>query len=546
MLYEISCKKFKQKRVQFKEGLNTILGTNVGDNSIGKSSFLLIVDFVFGGNTYTSADDIIRKVKEHSIDFTFKFDEKLYYFSRDVSDSKKVWICNKEYTREKVISLEEYCQWLNEKYMIQLPDITFRNIVSRYIRVYGKDNANEKYPLHNFPKESAVNASYALLKLFNLYTPIHVLSQQANLSNDELKTYKKAQKYNFISNIKKRDVTKNEIEIKKLTMELSELTNSVEKGFADLDAEISEEAIKIKKLLSRSRRLRSTIKSRIEKFNDDNEYNFSSTTKDFENLAMFFPSVNIKKLEDIETFHNRISTIFKSEIKSEKRKLEKELEDYNNLIKMYEGQLEGLIKNPKLSKTVLSRYSKLLSKIDELEKENTSFKELNRLNNNKKEDETRLKDIKQKQFDILASTLNSEMKKINNIIYGKTANAPIINFLENNYSFFTPDDTGTGTAYKGIVVLDLSVLNLTQLPIVVHDSIVLKQISDEAIEKILELYIANGKQVIIALDKQNTYTEKSRKILNENAILYLAPNGNELFGRSWSRGNEQIKFLLDE
>ncbi|MCR0408478.1 DUF2326 domain-containing protein [[Clostridium] innocuum] len=538
MLYEISCKKFKQKRVQFKEGLNTILGTNVGDNSIGKSSFLLIVDFVFGGNTYTSADDIIRKVKEHSIDFTFKFDEKLYYFSRDVSDSKKVWICNKEYTREKVISLEEYCQWLNEKYMIQLPDITFRNIVSRYIRVYGKDNANEKYPLHNFPKESAVNASYALLKLFNLYTPIHVLSQQANLSNDELKTYKKAQKYNFISNIKKRDVTKNEIEIKKLTMELSELTNSVEKGFADLDAEISEEAIKIKKLLSRSRRLRSTIKSRIEKFNDDNEYNFSSTTKDFENLAMFFPSVNIKKLEDIETFHNRISTIFKSEIKSEKRKLEKELEDYNNLIKMYEGQLEGLIKNPKLSKTVLSRYSKLLSKIDELEKENTSFKELNRLNNNKKEDETRLKDIKQKQFDILASTLNSEMKKINNIIYGKTANAPIINFLENNYSFFTPDDTGTGTAYKGIVVLDLSVLNLTQLPIVVHDSIVLKQISDEAIEKILELYIANGKQVIIALDKQNTYTEKSRKILNENAILYLAPNGNELFGRSWSRGNE--------
>lgn len=538
MLYEISCKKFKQKRVQFKEGLNTILGTNVGDNSIGKSSFLLIVDFVFGGNTYTSADDIIRNVKEHSIDFTFKFDEKLYFFSRDVIDSKKVWICNKEYTRERVISLEEYSQWLKEKYMIQLHDITFRNIVSRYIRVYGKDNANEKYPLHNFPKESAVNASYALLKLFNLYTPIHVLSQQANLSNDELKTYKKAQKYNFISNIRKRDVTKNEIEIKKLTMELSELTNSVEKGFADLDAEISEEAIKIKKLLSRSRRLRSTIKSRIEKFNDDNEYNFSSTTKDFENLAMFFPSVNIKKLEDIETFHNRISTIFKSEIKSEKRKLEKELEDYNNLIKMYEEQLEGLIKNPKLSKTVLSRYSELLSNIDALEKENTSFKELNRLNNNKKEDETRLKDIKQKQFDILASTLNSEMKKINNIIYGKTANAPIINFLENNYSFFTPDDTGTGTAYKGIVVLDLSVLNLTQLPIVVHDSIVLKQISDEAIEKILELYIANGKQVIIALDKQNTYTEKSRKILNENAILHLAPNGNELFGRSWSRGNE--------
>lgn len=99
--------------------------------------------------------------------------------------------------------------------------------------------------------------------------------------------------------------------------------------------------------------------------------------------------------------------------------------------------------------------------------------------------------------------------------------------------FYTPDDTGTGIACKGLVLFDLSVLNSTKLPILAHDSVILKQISDEAIEKILELYIQSNKQIFIAFDKQDSYTEKAQKILAESAVLKLAPNGKELFGKSW-------------
>ena len=42
MLREIVCDKFRKNRIEFHNGLNVILGTNEGDNSIGKSSFLLI------------------------------------------------------------------------------------------------------------------------------------------------------------------------------------------------------------------------------------------------------------------------------------------------------------------------------------------------------------------------------------------------------------------------------------------------------------------------------------------------------------------------
>ena len=55
MLFEIMSTEFvanseKRGRVQFKNGLNTVRGGKQSDNSIGKSTFLLAVDFCFGGD----------------------------------------------------------------------------------------------------------------------------------------------------------------------------------------------------------------------------------------------------------------------------------------------------------------------------------------------------------------------------------------------------------------------------------------------------------------------------------------------------------------
>jgi uncharacterized protein YydD (DUF2326 family) len=65
--------------IVFKEGLNVVLGKEDGTNSIGKSSALLAIDFVFGGNTYLASDGV-KHIGDHTIFFTFKFDCKEYYF----------------------------------------------------------------------------------------------------------------------------------------------------------------------------------------------------------------------------------------------------------------------------------------------------------------------------------------------------------------------------------------------------------------------------------------------------------------------------------
>ncbi|MBR2421095.1 MAG: DUF2326 domain-containing protein [Oscillospiraceae bacterium] len=194
------------------------------------------------------------------------------------------------------------------------------------------------------------------------------------------------------------------------------------------------------------------------------------------------------RLEEIEGFHKTISTVFKAELRSERTKIEKELAGYNQLICEYEDQLQELIQNPKLSKVVLTRHTDLLLEKDRMQKENDAYDKLQQLKKKRDADATHLKTIKQEQLAVVSYQVNEEMCRLNDAIYEGAYNAPVLDFSDTGYIFFTPDNTGTGIAYKGLIVYDLAVLGLTKLPILVHDSVVLKQISDDAIENIIKLY----------------------------------------------------------
>jgi len=342
---------------------------------------------------------------------------------------------------------------------------------------------------------------------------------------------KKAQELQFISKITKRVYKQNEKEIRCISAQIEELSSGLERGLLDVDASASEQAIYIKQLLSRARRARSRLQSRLNMLDENSTYAFSATTDTFTDLQQFFPDVAVAQLEAIEGFHRTISSVFKAELRVERSKLEKELAEYDQIIHKYEAELQELIQNPNFSRVILTRHAELLREKDRMQKENDAYSKLRQLKENRDADAERLKTIKQQQFALVSYRLNEEMSRLNDYIYKGSYNAPVLEFTDN--IFFTPDDTGTGIAYKGLVVYDLAVLGLTKLPILVHDSVVLKQISDDAIERIIELYSACDKQIIIALDKQDSYSEKTGQLLSEFAVLNLGNNGKELFGRSW-------------
>ena len=176
-------------------------------------------------------------------------------------------------------------------------------------------------------------------------------------------------------------------------------------------------------MLSRARRARSKIQARYNMLDENGMYAFSSTTDTFADLKEFFPDVAVARLEEIEGFHKIISSVFKAELKSERNKLEKELEEYNQIIADYEVQLQELIKDPKLSKVILTQHTTLLQDRERMQKENEAYTKLQQLKTDRDADNARLQKLKQEQFAVVSYRINEEMSRLNDAIYEGSYNA---------------------------------------------------------------------------------------------------------------------------
>ena len=535
MLCEIFCDKFKNAKVSFHEGLNTVLGDNEGSNSIGKSTFLMIIDFVFGGKDYMMiSTDIQRNVERHTIKYCFKFDQKLYWFSRDTNNLESVNICDSNYSIIETITLDAYCDFLKQQYNIVVPEISFRNIVGRFSRVYGKENLDEKRPLHIVKNEKTNDPINALLKIFNLYSAISDLELSLKEKDSELSSFKSAQKYNFIHSIGKSTYNSNKKTLLTLNQEQEKFTQDLDNNLLDLNSVIADELIRLKNELSLAKRHRSRIIAQLKMIEINLDETRTLKISEFEELIKFFPNTSLQEINKVEQFHMDIRQALKIEMNEKRAEFNKLLELSNEHIDEIEKNIYKTSNGSSLSKVALNKYSSAQIRIEELQNENKSYDTLQSLKQFKSDAKDRRDLLRVEQLQRLQSAINIKMQSINNYIYSGTKNPPILNLEGNKYDFTTMDDTGTGTSYKSLIVYDMSVLELTELPILIHDSVVLKQISDVAIEKILEMYIAANKQIFISFDKISTYTEKSQIYLHDSKVLELSVDGDELFGRSWN------------
>ena len=199
MLTEIYCEAFGEvKRIPFSSGLNVIQG--IRGNSIGKSTALKIIDYAFGGKYYANSnEDIIKHVGPHDICFSHTFGGKPFYFKRDAQNSSKVLCCeNSEYIPEKEMSIDEFCKWLLNKYELCHSDLTFRQIVGLYTRIWNKPNKEVNRPLYNHNAQSVSNAIISLVKLFDKYEPIRELEEQSEYLKKRQKILNEAINYHLL------------------------------------------------------------------------------------------------------------------------------------------------------------------------------------------------------------------------------------------------------------------------------------------------------------------------------------------------------------
>ena len=135
------------------------------------------------------------------------------------------------------------------------------------------------------------------------------------------------------------------------------------------------------------------------------------------------------------------------------------------------------------------------------------------------------------QAEKLEKVLNGKITEVNSIIFNGIENTPYFHIkTPKSYEFYTPEDDGTGTNFKGLVVMDIATLLTTALPVLVHNSVLLKHILNESIEKIFEIYNKSEKQIFVSIDKDTSYTAKTVALIKGCKVLKISSGCNELFG----------------
>lgn len=547
MLVEIMSNEYisngKQRgRISFHKGLNTVRGGQQSDNSIGKSTFLLAVDFCFGGEAYFSVTDLKTRYADvqHTIKFAFEFDGEREYYSRSIVTPDVVNICDENYVVKGSMGIDDFKLHLMKAYKMDLLGAKFRDIVSRFMRIYGKGNYNEKFPLEGFSKDTMSNGIIVLEKLFKYYSQISQYKEECKKREEKSKAFKKAQKEEVLQvYVPTATQAKHNIkEIGRLEAELAALTEASDVKLTDEEAEKTDAVLAIKSRITLLKRNRSKLISQQNtvKINYDDS---GLSSEDLEELTEFFPKVDIKKISEIKAFHQKLHGILKEELDAEVLRLQA-------LIDALDKEIEDLQKTQRelgvpvtISRRFLEKHTELTRKIAVLKAQNKARESSLSLVADVKTAKAALDDVETEILKLIADKINEQMIRYNDRVYPDKY-APVINIESNaKYTFKTPEDGGMGTGYKSTIVFDLSILKLTALPVIIHDSLMFNHIGYEPLERIMDLYMESEKQIFVAYDKQDAPTKKIQEILDKTTVIHLSENGNELFGKSWAKKKEE-------
>ena len=551
MLVEVRCDKFisngkVREPIRFHTGLNVVLGDDNGSNSIGKSTFLMILDFVFGGTDYIQkCVDVQENVKEHTICFAFDFGGQMYYFSRNTVDYNRIVKCDAGYQAlpdEEPLSLQKYGEFLCEQYALLAEGTTWRGAIARFIRVYKRDTLDEERPLRSSKDESTAAAIQGYMRLFDRYSSVEAQIKQAAKAEDEKETFRKStQEYNHVRAAKNdKEKAANETRIAELEQQEQALVDDSNRGLLDLDSMTAQRLSELNEALINYRRQRALVQTQLNSVRRDMTGEKRSFKRTFTDLEHFFPNEEFHTLEEIEHFHQKLTKILEQEFAETERSLATTYALLGREIATIQEQITEIKNVPNVSQAILKEFAQITTELNNLKKANENYDELQRLKQVAADYAETRDAVIANELLTIENTVNQEMRSINLEILGDATHMPPVLRLEklNKYVFSTPNDGGTGAQYRGLITFDLANMAVAPIPFVVHDSVLLKNIERAVFAAIIKVYnnqSQRGKQVFLAYDTLDAYDKETRELVEENAVLRLSPGGNELFGWAWNK-----------
>lgn len=103
------------------------------------------------------------------------------------------------------------------------------------------------------------------------------------------------------------------------------------------------------------------------------EYGLYPTEVDLSALQEFFPEVNIRKLYEVEKYHQKLAAILDEQFSAERQSVEDEIASQQEQIKALQAQISELGFVGNLSKEFLDKHSEIKGRIDALKAQNEAY-----------------------------------------------------------------------------------------------------------------------------------------------------------------------------
>lgn len=533
MLVELKCEKFNdniKNGINFNENINFISSYSDESNSIGKSTFLAIIDYIYGGKVLCEKS-AITKLDTCEIYYCLKYD-KLYYFKADCKNRNKIYECDKSYNVMKLLKYDDYSNFLKEHIGNKI-NFSFRGEFSEFFRFFNKKDINIIRPLSkNHDGSSPKEELNVLLDLFDKYDNYNNIEEDLKDKKNTQDAIKALEKSKSISSIiiDKKQYEDNKEQLSKISEKLDETYIDNADMIINITTE-NEDFFKLRSeynaIVDRLMEIESLIESNNYTYNEDN------AIIDLKRIKEFFDGIDIEKVKDLVKYHNDLKEVLKNDFSDTINDLKNEMRSLDKR----KNEIEKDINSRGISKKTLQNITKnvvnKLMKKQVLEDQNKLFEKIEDLKASAKNMEKQLKQDKINDLKEIEKFINDNLVEICNKYFDNIVKPASFNIkTSSSYAMEYKDDDGSGCSHTNLILFDLIMLFNTKLPLLLHDSNLSSDIDLTKMKVLINLYLKSNKQIFVALSNCDRYDDETKNLIEKNQVIELGVKENRLFGNN--------------
>ena len=295
----------------------------------------------------------------HAYIFEFDFNGVKSFFSRSTNEPSIILVCTKDYQVTGKISIEEYTAKLKKLYDLEYLRNSFRSLVSPFSRIWNKGALDPEQPFFSDAREAAGVAIGRLIDLFERSDDIAEEKSILDAHNERKKIISKSMSEEIIPKINKTQYKANQSIITSKMNTIEALKQGFTGALSAYEALFDESLRKLQQQKNQLANQRNEILTKKDRIERDL---LGITPKLSANIALvqeFFPNVDAKRLELVESFHQNIS-------KTVQKELRKDLASYSEQISNLNVEISDLEDNIRTSLASKGTPDDLFARVFEL------------------------------------------------------------------------------------------------------------------------------------------------------------------------------------